>query len=431
MIRRSLCFLLFAALALLQARPATAQVQAAKYQSGLANELRALVETPAVSGHEQAVTSQITGLLAGHHPQTDNLGNVIVTLGSGAPHRLIVAPVDEPGFIVGGINGRGYLTLQRLPQGGNLPLFNELYSAEPVKIETAQHGWINGAVAGISIHLLPQREHPPNMAELDNMYVDVGATTAAEARASGADVLSPLAIDRRFYEMANGQWTSPAIGDRFGVAALLEVVRHLDPAKIKGTLTIAFVTQQWLGARGLQRVIESQKPDELIYVGRLVRPPALPRVAAASASEGGPIFSVQPGSGVLIATERTEGNLTGLPAELKQLAAEHNINLKTDVSAPLLPRGGYLPQPKLPVRTVHLAVATAWPSTPAEFIDGHDVASVIELLEDYLQGAAAKIELAPAHGLAEPLPPTKPGSPPSNAAILKSLVETYGASSHE
>ncbi|MGH9570496.1 MAG: M20/M25/M40 family metallo-hydrolase, partial [Candidatus Angelobacter sp.] len=263
------------------------------------------------------------------------------------------------------------------------------------------------------------------------MYVDVGATTAAEARASGADVLSPLAIDRRFYEMANGQWTSPAIGDRFGVAALLEVVRHLDPAKIKGTLTIGFVTQQWLGARGLQRVVESQKPDELIYVGRLMRTPALPRAAAASTSEGGPISSLQPGSGVLIATEKTEGNLTGLPAELKQLAAEHNINLKTDVSAPLLPRGGYLPQPKLPERTVHLAVATAWPSTPAEFIDGHDVASLTELLEDYFHGAAARTELPSAHGLAEPLTPTKPSSAPSNEAILKSLVETYGASSHE
>jgi putative aminopeptidase FrvX len=34
------------------------------------------------------------------------------------------------------------------------------------------------------------------MADLDNMYVDVGATSAEQARAGGADVLSPLALDR-------------------------------------------------------------------------------------------------------------------------------------------------------------------------------------------------------------------------------------------
>ncbi len=46
----------------------------------------------------------------------------------------------------------------------------------------------------------------------------------------------------------------------------------LDATKLKGTLTVAFVTQQWLGARGLQKVLYQLNPDELIYVGRLMRP---------------------------------------------------------------------------------------------------------------------------------------------------------------
>src|SRR5690242_11051939 len=181
---------------------------------------------------------------------TDRMGNIAVTVGSGAPKRLVVAPFDEPGFVVSGITPEGYLTLQRLPQGGNLPLFNELYAAQPVKLQTPAGQWISGAVAGVSIHLQPQRQHPPSMADLDNMYVDVGATSAEQARAGGAEVLSPLALERTLYSLDTGKkYASAAIGDRFGAAALLELLRSIDAGKLKGTLTVAFVTQQWLGAR--------------------------------------------------------------------------------------------------------------------------------------------------------------------------------------
>ena len=99
-------------------------------------------------------------------------------------------------------------------------------------IGTAQNKWIHGAVAGLSVHLQPQRQHPPAASDLDNMFVDVGATTVAEARAGGADVLSPVVIDRKFCEMGFGKWTAPAIGDRFGVAALLEVSDRFDPDRL-------------------------------------------------------------------------------------------------------------------------------------------------------------------------------------------------------
>ena len=263
-----------------------------KMPGPIADALRELVETPAVSGYEQSVGKKIVARIKAMKQKyevppfelkTDNLGNITVTVGSGEPKRLIVAPIDEPGFVVSGITPDGYLMLQRLPQGGNLPLFNELYAAQPVKLQTPKGEWISGAMTGVSIHLQPQRQHPPSMADLDNMYVDVGATSAAQAKAGGADVLSPVAIDRTFYQLNMGRkYTSPAIGDRFGAAALLEVLHTLDASKIKGTLTVAFVTQQWLGARGLQKILYQLNPDELIYVGRLMRPAAAP---AANAQE--------------------------------------------------------------------------------------------------------------------------------------------------
>jgi len=403
-----------------------ASAQQSVPQSALVNDLRELVETPAAPGYEQQLAAKIAAKLKGFSPKVDEQSNVTVTIGKGAPHRVIVAPMDEPGFVTSGITNDGYLTLQRLPQGGNLPLFNELYSAQPVLIGTAQNKWINGAVAGLSVHLQPQRQHPPAASDLDNMFVDVGATTAAEARAGGADNLSPVVIERKFYEMGFGKWTAPAIGDRFGAAALLEVLRDVDPANVKGTLTFAFVTQQWAGARGLQRLLYRLSPDEVIYVGRLVRATAAP-----GQREALPSFKELPGSGVLIASEKPESELAGFAAELKQLAAQSNIPLMTDYSAPLLPRGGYMLQPKLPERSVHLAVATSWPSTPGEVLQGKDVLATISLLERYLFGRSKETELNLAAPLPEPVISHKPTVAPSTEEIIKQLSETYAVSSHE
>ncbi len=211
-----------------------------KIPGTLTEDMRTLVETPAVPGYEQELAARIAAQLKAYSPQIDGISNVTVTLGSGSPHRLIVAPIDEPGFVVTSITADGYLQLQRLPQNISAPLFNELHSAQPVVVRTSQQKWITGAMAGLSIHLQPGRQHPPSAADLDEIFVDVGASTAAEARAAGVDVLSPLALERTFYEMANNRWTSPAIGDRFGAAALIEVLRRLDPAKLHGTVTIAF-----------------------------------------------------------------------------------------------------------------------------------------------------------------------------------------------
>lgn len=402
-------------------------VSAQKISGTLVSDMRELTETPAVAGYEHELSGKIAARLKAFSPKTDPMGNVTVTLGSGSPHRLIVAPMDEPGFVVSNITSEGYLQVQRLPQIAPLPLFNELYSAQPVKIRTARGEWISGAVAGISIHLLPQRQHPPSPADLDNIFIDIGATNANEARLAGADRLRPLAIERTFYELGSGMWAAPAVGDRFGDAVLLELLRRIDPAKLQGTLTVAFVAEQWLGARGLERLIYALKPDELIYVGRLMRAPMPPVNAPASAGST-PGFTQKPGAGVLIASEKPDADFSGMAAELKQLGTQNNINVKADYSAPLEPRGGYLAAPQLPQRTVHLSVATAWPSTPAEMVDGNDVTALLALLENYFHAPVEKIELPAAEALAEPRPPARPQLAPSPETILKQLIETYGVS---
>lgn len=388
------------------------------------NDLRQLVETPAIPGYETAVGRIIAADVQRFHPATDNLGDVTVTIGSGSPHRLLAAPMDEPGFVVSDIASDGYLRVQRLPQGGNLPLFNELYSAEPVQIQTTAGKWINGSAAGLSVHLQPGRHNPPNLDDIDNMYIDVGAKSAADVRSSGADVLNPVVLEHHLLQFGFGSMSAVGIGDKFGDAALLELLRQLDPAKVKGTLTVAFVAQQWTGARGLERMLESIKPDELLYVGRLTPAPAAPRFAANPGNGEAKRPSREPGSGVLIADSESEN---ALATELKQLAQQNNFSLTPDFSAPLLPRS-YTPPPPLPERTVHLGIATAFPSTPAETIDGKDLSKLVALLGSYIQGEPARAEFPDASMLPNRELPAKPGATPTPETILKALIEAYGVS---
>ena len=135
--------LLFSLLVLAGTSSAKAQSQedVKRQVLSLAN-LKSLEETPAISGYEKLLVDQIALRLAAFHPQVDNLGDVVLTLGSGTPHRLLVTGIDEPGFVVSAITDDGYLRVQRLPQNGLTPMFNELYSAQPVKIGTATGAWI-------------------------------------------------------------------------------------------------------------------------------------------------------------------------------------------------------------------------------------------------------------------------------------------------
>ncbi len=368
--------ILFLAIAL----PASAQSGGAEHQQafGFAT-LKSLDDVPAISGYEKQLGDQLSSQLLAFHPQVDNIGDVVVTLGSGTPHRLLVTGIDEPGFVVSAITDDGYLRVQRLPQNGLPPMFDELYSAQPVKIGTTTGAWIDGVVAGLSVHLTSNRAATRASSDLDEMYIDIGASSADEVRKAGVDVLSPIAINRRLFNLAEAEFAGAAVGDRFGAAALLELLALIDPAKLKGTLTIAFVVQQRIGARGLQRILTTMQFDEMIYVGRLFA--------------GGPLTGAEnlrraprkdPGSGILFAGEETNSSPGGLAAELKKLASAEQIPFAADYSASVIPLS-YLPPPETPPKSVHVGIATAWADTPAETINAADFDNLVKLLVAYTQ----------------------------------------------
>lgn len=376
-----------------------------------------LLNIPAVSGYEQALASLLKDWLKDFSPRTDNMGNVYVTLGSGTPHRLIVTSIDEPGYVVSEITPDGFLRVQRLPQQPPTPVFDLLHAAQPAWVIARSGKRIPGVFAGLSVHLQPLRLNPPKMTHPEEIFVDIGAASAEEVRSAGVDILDPVALARSVQQLGSGEFAGPAIGDRVGsqaLVALLEMLRA-NKSQLRGTLTVAFVTQQWTGGRGLDRLLNEMRFDEMVYVGRLFAPRKTAAPGAVSAEK-----FASPGSGVLLGVADASAALSGLSADLKKLADSHHLAVTAQVAAP--PRiASYAAPTPFPQRFAQLGVPSLFPVTPAETISSADTSALQNLLYLYASGETPHAVSGGA-GLWQ-------GDGTLSPIVL--LTETYGASGHE
>ncbi|MGH9776864.1 MAG: hypothetical protein ACRD5I_00485, partial [Candidatus Acidiferrales bacterium] len=293
----------------------------------------------------------------------DNLGNVTVTVGSGEPHRLIVTPIDEPGYVVSAITPDGYLRVQRLPQAGVHPWFDLLHSTQPVQILTRKGELVPGIVAGLSTHLHRDLGVDDRTDTPERLYIDVGARSADEVRALGVDLLDPITLEKEVYALQRNQRTAPFLSERFGAAALVRFIEGMDGSKLQGTLTVAFVTKRYMGNQGLDRLVREQVPDEMIFLQRLEKSEA------------------QLGAGALVAT--IEGSEPALAADLLAVARQHGLTARAEL-AEAAPRGRYSGALPLPDRVAVVGVPVKMPQTPGEVVSAEDVTRLEELLALYL-----------------------------------------------
>lgn len=207
-----------------------------------------------VSGYEQAVTDSLLTLFPG--ATRDRLGDVSITVGSGSPRRLVSCPLDEAGYVVGGITSEGYLTLRREGRIAS-PLFEQQLEGHRVTVFGAS-GPVPGVVGVRSVHLT--RGRVPNEAPftVDDAYVDIGATSAADAAALGVRLLSPVALARRPHRYGDGV-AGPAAGRHAACAALAAAL--LSHPKVSGSVVASFTVQGLQGGDpGLGAVIALKGP---------------------------------------------------------------------------------------------------------------------------------------------------------------------------
>ena len=217
----------------------------------------------AVSGYEQAVADSLVALFPGQAAK-DRVGNVVLTLGRGAPKRLVSCPLDEPGYVVGNVTDEGYLTLRRVGRltPGSAPLFDQ-QNLEGHRVTLfGLKGPVPGVAAVRSTHLTRGRPAGSEAAfTVDNAYVDVGAASREEVLALGISVLTPLSITKRPHRYGDraALLAAPNAGRRAACAALASAA--LSRPRVSGTVVVAFTVQSlYADTAGLKTIVNLQGP---------------------------------------------------------------------------------------------------------------------------------------------------------------------------
>lgn len=229
---------------------------------------RRLAGIAAVTGYEQGMVDTLLQLLPG--AERDRAGNARLQLGGGSAKRLVVCPLDEPGYVVGGVREDGYLTLRRVP-GQVSPLFDQQLEGHRVTIQS-RRGPVPGVVAVRSIHLTRGRDTPSEAPfTVDDAFVDVGATSRGEVTGLDLRPLAPVTLAKRPHGYGDGLLAAPVVGRRAACAALVQAVRQSTlRAKLIPGVTVAFAVEQELSHRGLATLANALGPfhETLIVDGR-------------------------------------------------------------------------------------------------------------------------------------------------------------------
>ena len=370
-----------------------ATAAAARAQADTVQRLRQLIDVAGVSGYEAQVREAVEMLLpTSARVRADNLGNIVLRTGKGAPHTLIVAPLDEAGFVVSAVTDEGYLRVHRPGAGLNVRLAAQFFVGQPIVIRSANGTLVPGVTATSSSHL--RSFHDPSdisrIRTIDDIWIDVGAESRAEVERLGIRLLDSVTLRDRGVSLAGTRVSGVAAASRAAALALADVVRRSSGRGASGSVTLAWVTQSEYGQRGLIRLLETMAPDRLIVMGGAPNPGEDPRGAVGELGAG-PVVR--------------EGG-TNLPAKWKAL----------------------------PSRTVHVPVLFA--QTPVETVDARDVDALAEWIagEMGLPALEAAVGTGGTGAAGAPGAPDAPGAPGATGLpfdTLGALIETYGVSGHE
>jgi len=208
--------------------------------------LKAMLETPSVSGFEQPVARLIHKRMkrVADGIETDVHGNTIVALNpKGSPRVMLAGHYDQIGLMVRHINDEGFLHFSAV--GGIDPT---VLPGSRVTIHTRK-GRVEGVIGRKPIHLMKQEERGQGKVELTDLWIDIGAKKKAEAKKK-VSVADPITYRLGVERLGNDLITSPGMDDKVGCFVVMEALRLAVAKKLKCALYAVATVQEELGLRG-------------------------------------------------------------------------------------------------------------------------------------------------------------------------------------
>ena len=270
-----------------------------RLKAEILKSLKELVAIPGIPGFEQRVVAYLRDAFTplADRVEIDTFGNLYAYRSGGRPGPtfMVAAHSDEVGFIVRAIDDKGFIRFDRL--GG-----------APENMLLSQRVLVNGGRKGVigvkSGHLQRLEEGGAKPTKLYDMFIEVGATNAAEVAAMGIKVGDPITFDYPLTEFAGtDRFFTHALDDRWGLAILIQLMRELRGRQFDGTLVVAATVQEEAGLRGSQVAAFHVNPDYAIALDTM---PAGDTPDVRTAIDHpvyvgrGPVFTLATGTGTTV-----------------------------------------------------------------------------------------------------------------------------------
>lgn len=202
----------------------------------------------------EIVRESLRGVGAIRH---DRLGSLLCEKkGHGdSPRVALDCHMDEVAFMVQSVTDEGRLSF--VPLGG---WWGHVLLGQRVDV-IAEGRRVPGVIGSTPPHFLGAEERK-RVIELDQMYVDVGASRREEVEGLGIRPGDPVLPVAEFREMAvDGIVSGKALDNRLGVALMCEVLRSLADGEHPNTVVGIAAVQEEVGLRGAGTASELARPD--------------------------------------------------------------------------------------------------------------------------------------------------------------------------
>jgi len=190
----------------------------------------------------------------------DDYGTAVGVINPGQKYSVAIeAHADEISWFVNYITKEGYIYVQR--NGGS---DHQIAPSMRVNLHTRKHGIVKGVFGWPAIHVRKgASETPP---KLDNIFVDIGASSDKEVEEMGVHVGTVITFDDGLMELNKKYYTGRALDNRMGGYIIAEVARRLHENKIKlpFTLYVINAVQEEIGLRGAEMISRRLKPNVAI-----------------------------------------------------------------------------------------------------------------------------------------------------------------------
>lgn len=220
--------------------------------------MKRLTEAGGISGQEKYVTRILKPYYEKYCDEViyDNLGSIYGIKHAKKPSALrvmLVGHCDEAGMVVKGVNANG--TLNLAPMGA---IMEDTLAFKQVVLTTYKGDQFKGCICS-QRHPKATGNGGPTLAE---MVLDLGFTSADEARSAGVLEGDMVTLDTEFSVLGDGRRLMAKAWDaRYGCLMGVELLAALQDVDLPFDLIAGATVQEGVGAKGGVTAVNLIKPD--------------------------------------------------------------------------------------------------------------------------------------------------------------------------